>query len=207
MKILVAEDDPVSRRLVRALLTKWGHDVVVVRDGSEAWEALQGPDAPQLAVLDWMMPEMDGTDVCRKVREGPDPRRVYIILLTARGNRENIVEGLQAGANDYVTKPFFPEELRARIQVGEETVRLQSSLADRVRELEDALSHVKQLQGLLPICSYCKKVRDDQNYWHQVESYVSEHSEAQFSHSICPECYEKIVLPELERMESRNAPA
>jgi sigma-B regulation protein RsbU (phosphoserine phosphatase) len=147
-----------------------------------------------------MMPGLNGLQICRKIRRIPTSTPPYLILLTAKGRREDIVTGLQAGANDYVTKPFDREELRARVQVGVRIVELQHSLADRVRALEEALARVKQLQGLLPICSYCKKIRDDQNYWQQVENYISQHSEAQFSHSICPDCYESLVRPELDQL-------
>ena len=201
MKVLIAEDDPVSRRVLEVTLAKWGHDVVITCDGADAWQELKSKDAPKLAILDWMMPGMDGLEVCRKVRETPGFQPTYIILLTAKDQKEDIVAGLQAGADDYVTKPFDREELRARVQVGVRIVELQMSLADRVRELRDALSQIKQLQGLLPICSYCKKIRDDQNYWRQVEDYVTEHSEAQFSHGICPDCYEKFVKPELMELK------
>jgi phosphoserine phosphatase RsbU/P len=200
MKVLIAEDEAISRRLLEATLLRWGYEVVVASDGVEAWEILQGDDAPPLAILDWMMPSMDGLEVCHRVRNRPRCTPLYLILLTAKGRREDIVTGLEAGANDYVTKPFNREELRARVEVGVRMVELQQNLADRVRALEEALARVKQLQGLLPICSYCKKIRDDQNYWQQVESYIAEHSQAQFSHSICPDCYEKLVKPELEQL-------
>ncbi|PYV91799.1 MAG: response regulator, partial [Acidobacteria bacterium] len=124
----------------------------------------------------------------------------YIILLTAKERSQDIVAGLQAGADDYLTKPFDLEELRARMQAGLRISELQDSLAERVRELEDALSRVRILQGLLPICSYCKKIRDDSNYWQQIENYVTAHSGAQFSHSVCPQCYEEIVKPQLEEL-------
>jgi sigma-B regulation protein RsbU (phosphoserine phosphatase) len=137
----------------------------------------------------------------------PSSTPPYLILLTAKGGREDLVTGLEAGANDYVTKPFNREELRARVQVGVRMVELQQSLADRVKALEEALARVKQLQGLLPICSYCKKIRDDQNYWQQVESYIAEHSQAQFSHSICPDCYEKLVKPELDQLRRQQRKA
>jgi DNA-binding response OmpR family regulator len=200
VKVLIAEDDMVSRRLLEATLVKWGYEVVVTCDGTAAWDVFQSVNAPPLAILDWMMPGMDGTEVCRKVRRTPSPTPPYLILLTAKGRREDIVKGLRSGADDYVTKPFDREELRARVQVGLRIVELQQSLAERVKALEEALTRVKQLQGLLPICSYCKKIRDDQNYWQQVESYISEHSEAQFSHSICPDCYERLVKPELDQL-------
>jgi sigma-B regulation protein RsbU (phosphoserine phosphatase) len=200
VKILIAEDDMISRRLLETTLIRWGYEVVVTSDGTAALEVLQNADTPPLAILDWMMPGMDGIEVCRRVRRAPTPTPPYLILLTAKGRREDIVTGLRSGANDYVTKPFNREELRARVQVGMRIVELQQSLADRVKALEEALTRVKQLQGLLPICSYCKKIRDDQNYWQQVESYISEHSEAQFSHSICPDCYERRVKPELDQL-------
>jgi CheY-like chemotaxis protein len=180
-------------------LVKWGYAVVAVEDGRQAWEALQREQIP-LAVLDWEMPEMDGVEVCRRARETPATQGVYLLLVTARGKTEDIVAGLQAGANDYITKPFNRAELQARIQVGIRVLDLQKSLADRVTELEDALAHVKQLQGILPICSYCKKVRNDEKYWQRVEDYVSEHSDAAFSHSICPECWETILQPEMEKL-------
>jgi phosphoserine phosphatase RsbU/P len=200
VKILIAEDDMVSRRLLETTLVKWGYEVVVTCDGSAAWEIFQRTDAPPLAILDWMMPGLDGTEVCRRIRHTATTTPPYLILLTAKGRREDIVTGLRSGADDYVMKPFDREELRARLQVGIRIVELQHSLADRVNALEEALARVKQLQGLLPICSYCKKIRDDQNYWQQVESYISEHSEAQFSHSICPDCYERLVKPELDQL-------
>jgi phosphoserine phosphatase RsbU/P len=197
---LIAEDDMVSRVLLEATLIKWGYEVTVACDGIAAWELLQSDDPPPLAILDWMMPGLDGLQICRKIRDIPTTTPPCLILLTAKGRREDIVTGLQAGADDYVTKPFDREELHARVQVGMRIIELQHSLADRVKALEEALARVKQLQGLLPICSYCKKIRDDQNYWQQVENYISKHSEAQFSHSICPDCYESLVRPELDQL-------
>ena len=133
-------------------------------------------------------------------------RLLYIILLTAKGRKEDIVQGLTAGADDYIIKPFDRSELKARINVGERILRLQAELAARVKELELALANVKLLQGLLPICCYCKKIRNDHNYWQQVDTYIADHSEAQFTHGICPECREKIVRPELERLKSTSRP-
>lgn len=118
MRILIAEDEFVSRRILEATLVKWGYDVIVTCDGNEAWQVLQFKDAPKLVILDWMMPIMDGLAVCIKMRESPNCQSTYIILLTVKGQKEDIIRGLQAGADDYVTKPFDPEELHARIQVG-----------------------------------------------------------------------------------------
>lgn len=199
MKILIAEDDAVPRAVLESTLTKWGHEVVVTADGNAAWELLAREDAPKMAILDWMMPGLDGPELCRRVRELNRSEPTYLILLTARTQKEDVVYGLDHGADDYLTKPFDRRELQSRIRVGERLVELQRGLAERVRELEQALAQVKQLKGLLPICSYCKKVRDDQNYWRQVEAYVSEHTDARFSHGICPCCWEKHVVPELNR--------
>jgi len=200
MKVLIAEDDITSRKILQVLLTQWGYEVVVTCDGSEAWHEFQKDDSPQIGILDWMMPGKDGREICRLVRENTKTRHKYLIMLTSKGFKEDIVSGFEAGADDYITKPFEREELRVRLKVGERIVTLQATLASRVRELQDALTHIKTLQGILPICSYCKKIRDDGNYWTMLESYISNHSEAQFSHSICPECYEKFVMPELDKL-------
>jgi DNA-binding response OmpR family regulator len=197
MKILLAEDNPSSRHALEAHLRQWGYDVVSTADGREAWEALQGAGAPRLALLDWMMPGLDGVEVCRLVRGRSNGDPPYIILVTAKTAQEDIVLGLESGADDYLTKPVDRDELRARLEAARRIVELQESLSARVRELEDALARVRQLHGLLPICCYCKKVRDDKNYWQQVESYIAAHSDVRFSHGICPDCFETVVRPQL----------
>jgi sigma-B regulation protein RsbU (phosphoserine phosphatase) len=189
MKILIAEDDPISGRVLETNLVSWGYEVVSTLNGAQAWAEFQKADAPRLAILDILMPEMSGLEVCRKVRQMPNSSPPYIILLTAKKKKEDVVAGIEAGANDYLTKPIYLEEFRVRLEVGVRMVELQQSLAKRVRDLEEALAHVRQLQGILPICSYCKKIRDDQNYWHQVENYISTYSDTRFSHSVCPDCY------------------
>jgi len=194
MRILVAEDDAVTRRILAVTLERLGWDVLTAEDGNAAWrifETLDGKNAPELAVLDWMMPGMEGIEICRRLRATPGFERVYVILLTSRGDKEDLALGLAAGANDYIAKPFHPAELEARVRVGERMVNLQSSLAARVTDLEEALTHVQRLQGLLPICSYCKKVRNEANYWEQVDSYFSSHSDLDFTHSICPTCFDR----------------
>ena len=206
MRILIAEDDAVSRRILETLLRKWSYEVVTVFDGEEAWAQLQKPDAPHLAVLDIMMPGIDGLEICRRVRRLHRTIPPYIILLTAKHGAQEIVNGIEAGADDYLTKPYDRDELRVRIQVGARIVDLQIKLAARVGELEAALDHVKQLQGILPICSYCKKIRDDQDYWHTLETYVSARSEAEFSHGICPGCYETTVKDQLAAFRSGYLP-
>jgi DNA-binding response OmpR family regulator len=199
VKILIADDDRVSRRLLEARLLKDGHEVIVAEEGNQAWGTLQQDPTIPLAILDWNMPGLTGPEICARARRNETDQPTYLILLTSRDTRQDIVSGLQAGANDYVTKPFDFDELRARVQVGERVLQLQKALAARVKDLEEALANVKMLQGLLPICLYCKKIRDDRNYWQQLDKYVAEHSEARFSHGICPDCYAKVVKPELEK--------
>jgi phosphoserine phosphatase RsbU/P len=198
VRVLIAEDEPVSRHLLDRTLRGWGYDPVVTTDGAQAWEGLSVPDAPRMAILDWMMPGMDGVEVCRRVRTSELGDRPYLILVTARGDTADIVAGLEAGANDYVTKPYSRDELRARVQVGARVVELQASLAERIRELEGALAEVKQLQGILPICCYCKKIRNDGQYWERVEDYIARHSGVDFSHGICPDCWENVVNVQLQ---------
>jgi sigma-B regulation protein RsbU (phosphoserine phosphatase) len=203
VNILIAEDDPVSSYMLETTLTKWGYDVIVANDGELALQVLQQQDAPQLVILDWMMPNLDGLALCKKLREDPAKQSTYIILLTAKSDKKDVVIGLDLGADDYITKPFDSEELRARVRVGARMVALQQTLADRITQLQDAIANVKQLQGILPICSHCKKVRDDQNYWQQVESYISTHTDAEFSHGICPDCFEKITKTQIEALKHR----
>lgn len=199
MRVLIAEDDSTSRRLLSVLLAKHGYETCLACDGEEAWRILSAPNPPTIAILDWMMPGCDGTEVCRRVRAALPPIPLYIVLLTAKGRAEDIVTALESGADDHIAKPFDREELLARLRVGERIIGLQNALVQRIRDLQEALSEIKTLQGLLPICSYCKRIRDDQNYWRQIEGYISKHSEARFSHGICPECYERIVKPQLEQ--------
>lgn len=200
MIVLVADDLDVNRKLLRSLLTADGYDVIEASEGVEALEILQGATGPIVGLIDWEMPKMEGIEVCQEVRKIENPPPIYLILLTVRDSKQDTVTGLKAGANDYITKPFDKTELLARVAIGRQMVQLQQTLTERVAELGEALISVKQLGGLLPICSYCKKIRDDQNYWQQVESYVGQHSDAKFSHSICPQCYEDIVRPQMVQL-------
>lgn len=195
MRVLVAEDDPTSRCLLTALLSRWGYEPVAVTDGLQALQQFQKPKAPKLAILDWLMPGLDGVQVCEAVRKLPAKEPPYIIILTSLEQKKDTVRALQAGANDYITKPHDPNELQARLAVGKRVIELQEALVRRVSELEDALAHLKTLQGILPICMHCHKIRSDQESWQRVEKYISEHSEATFSHGICPECMERYYSP------------
>jgi sigma-B regulation protein RsbU (phosphoserine phosphatase) len=187
MRALVADDDRVGTAMLARTLAKWQFAVSVAHDGESAWGIIQA-EAPQLAIVDWMMPTLDGLDLCRRIRQDPARAHMYLIVLTARHSKEDMVTGLDAGADDFLVKPFDPDELRARLHVGVRVVSLQERLADRVAALEAAIATVKQLRGLIPICSYCKRIRSDKNDWEQLETYISQHSDAEFSHGICPPC-------------------
>lgn len=191
MKILIAEDDLTSRNILTTVLEKKGHEVIATVDGQEAWEKIQQPDAPRLAILDWMMPELDGIEVSSRIREIDSDRPTYIIMLTALNEKDHIITGLDAGADDYLAKPYDPQELYARVRVGQRIIKIQNTLAEKVQELEEALSTIKTLSGLVPICSHCKNIRNDDGYWEQVDVYMRNHSDAEFSHGICPGCMEK----------------
>jgi sigma-B regulation protein RsbU (phosphoserine phosphatase) len=191
-RILIAEDHYVSRHLLERNLSNWGFEVITAEDGDAAVRVLESADAPPLAIVDWMMPKLDGLEVCRRIREKKDRPYIYLVLLTAKSHKEEIATGLEAGADDYVIKPFDPDELRARLKVGQRVVELERQLAKRVTDLEQALADVKKLRRLLPICMYCKSVRDDKDYWHEIEEYIHTETGADFSHGICPNCMGKL---------------
>lgn len=148
MKILVADDDPINRRLLQVSLVHWNYEVILARDGGEAWDVLQREDAPKLAILDWMMPGMDGLEICREVRKRNDKFYTYIILLTANIRKEDIIVGLEAGADDYLTKPFERNELKARLRTGRRILELQEQLLSATDALQNQLAH-DPLTGML----------------------------------------------------------
>ena len=205
LQVLVADDEAVSRTVVGAMLKKAGYPVVFAADGEQAWKHLSSDDPPALALLDWEMPGLQGPEVVQRMRSAQMAHPTYVILLTSRDSLADIVQGLRAGADDYVTKPANKDELIARVNVGARVVQLQTALADRVRSLEEALANVQTLQTLLPMCAYCKSIRNDQNYWEKVETYFTQHSNVAFTHSYCPNCYERFVKPELEALEDARA--
>ncbi len=205
LQVLVADDEAVSRTVVGAMLKKAGYPVIFANDGEQAWQQLDSDSPPALALLDWEMPGLQGPEIVQRIRSKQAQTPTYLILLTSRDSSADIVQGLRAGADDYVTKPANEDELIARVSVGARVVQLQTALADRVRSLEEALANVKALQTLLPMCAYCKSVRNDQNYWERVETYFAQHSNVAFSHSYCPTCYERFVRPQLEALEDQAA--
>ena len=190
MKILIAEDEALSRELLASTLQKMGHEVIASGDGREAWEVFEQQEDIQVVVSDWLMPGLDGLELCRLVRTQKRPHYTYIILLTVLSGKKNYLQGMEAGADDFITKPFDPDQLEARLCV-----------AERILELR---YEVAQLESLLPICSYCKKIRDEGEAWWPVEEYIARQTGTDFSHGICPHCYESVVKPELEQMGLRR---
>jgi phosphoserine phosphatase RsbU/P len=185
MRILIAEDDPDTRDFLTLMLTKAGHEVHTRPDGEMAWQAMKREHYPVL-LADCMMPHLDGFELVQKIRMAERPY-TYIIMLTAYGGRENYLKGMNAGADDFLTKPCDFDELRARIAV-----------AQRILSLT---AEVQQLSGLLPICTYCKKIREESSEWIPIEVYVARRTDASFSHGICPDCFTERVRPELERVK------
>ncbi len=178
MNILIVDDDLTSRLILTATLKKLQHEVTVAKDGAEAWAVFEKGEVP-LLISDVVMPNMDGLELCRRIRLADRPKYTYIMLLTSVGGKSGYLVGMRAGADDFINKPFDQEQLFARLVVAERILNLQSQ--------------VKQLSGLLPICCVCKKVRDDQNYWQQVESYIAKRTDARFSHGYCPDCFKQVV--------------
>lgn len=188
MRILIADDDPTSRRLLEASLAREGYEVLMAEDGQEAWDILSEAEPPRLALLDWVMPGLDGVEIVARIRKRGGAPYIYVLLLTTKNRTEDIVSGLEAGADDYLVKPYDPHELRCRVGAGARIVKLESQLEQKMKELRNAVEQVGQLQGLLPICMFCKKIRDDSDTWHALESYIERNSGAMFSHSVCDQC-------------------
>jgi DNA-binding NtrC family response regulator len=218
-RILIVDDDVSTRRTLTLIFEKKGFEVETAGTGREALEKVQ--ERPfNLALLDIRLPDVEGVELLAPLKDAqPD---IALIMVTGYASVKTAVRALNDGAAGYITKPVDLDEVLAKVSYALEKQRLvtenrrlmhmlQRELAERVRaeearekliaELEDALSQVRQLQGFLPICSYCKKIRNDENYWQQVETYIEGHSEALFTHSICPDCYEKYARPELEELQ------
>jgi CheY-like chemotaxis protein len=188
-RILLAEDDPVSARILQAALSKFGYDPMIARDGVEAWEQFDR-EPVRLIVSDWMMPGLDGLALCEKVRARPQTPYTYFILLTANHtSADNYKLAAAAGVDDFLTKPLDREAIRMRLCVAERILRY--------------TAEIRQLEEMIPICAYCHKVRDQDDYWDKVETYIQKKTGSTFSHGACPECYEK----EMSKLQTEALPA
>jgi phosphoserine phosphatase RsbU/P len=186
--VLVADDDRTTVQLLQSTLVRWGYEVSVCAHGKEALDTLRQSGSAPIALLDWLMPGMDGAEVCGLLRANPETASKYLILLTSKASKDDLVAGLRAGADDYIIKPFHLGELRARLLVGTRVVTLQKVLTDRVSELTAAMTNVKRLEELIPVCSSCNNVRSDPEYWQRVYGYLKEHKVTPHAQTICPTC-------------------
>lgn len=186
MNILAVDDEPVSLRLIQRFLEREGHDVAALDDGPRAWEQFDQNPA-RLVISDWDMPGLNGMEFCRRIRSRPRTSYTYFIILTARApSTENLREAVESGVDDFLTKPVGRLALWSRVRVAERVLRYTTQIG--------------QLKDLLPICMYCKKIRDDNQYWQTVENYIHEQTGTDFTHGICPQCYENIVEAEIKRL-------
>ena len=154
-------------------------------NGRDGWDCFNG-SAHRLVISDWMMPEIDGLEFCRRVREQGGDYTYFILLSNLANSAENLDQAMAAGADDFLSKPVKPAELRARLRVAERILNY--------------ATQVRQLQQIIPICGYCRKLRDDHNYWSQVEEYIGKQTGSEFSHGVCPDCYERVLVPQMQKL-------
>jgi len=177
MKILIAEDDPVSVKILQFTLQHWGHEVLCTGTGEQAWTAFD-QEPVRVVVSDWMMPGVDGLELCQRIRARARTEYTYFILLTANNTgRDNLRKAMDAGIDDFLTKPLDREAIYMRLRVAERILQF--------------TTEIRQLKELIPICMYCKRVRDDRDYWQQVETYIHHQTGTNFSHGICPDCFNR----------------
>ncbi len=189
MKILIADDDNASRLLLSAHLKSLRHEVLTAADGAEAWERYLA-ELPQIVITDWLMPGIDGLEICRMIRSERRKKYTYVMLLTSLSGKGSFLEGMRAGADDFITKPFDTDALAARITVAERIIGMEQEIA--------------QLQSLLPICSYCKRLRDEDGVWRPMEEYISRRLDASLSHGVCPDCYADKVDPQIQKLRKKK---
>lgn len=195
-RVLIVDDEPINLRLISVSLSE-EYDILTALNGHEAISRLKQQEV-DLILLDVMMPDISGFDVCRIIKADSRYAEIPVVFLTAMDTPQGERQGLDLGAIDYLSKPVELELLKLRVRNltalklrGDEVREQRDLLAIRKEELEAALARVRQLEGIIPICMYCKKIKDDQESWQELEKYITQHSEAMFSHSACPECYEK----------------
>jgi sigma-B regulation protein RsbU (phosphoserine phosphatase) len=191
MKILVVEDDRVAATVLTTALRSLGHEPWLATDGNKGWLYFE-TEPTRVVISDWMMPGMDGLELCRRIR-GHGGEYTYLIMLSSMGTGGgNLDQAMEAGVDDFLTKPVNQSELKARLHV-----------ASRILNYS---TQVRQLQEIIPMCGYCKKMRDDQNYWSQVEEYLGKQTGTSFSHGVCPDCYDRVLVPQMRDMGLKAPP-
>lgn len=189
MKILIAEDEFTTRTMVQVSLESWGYDVLDASNGEEAIALFQRGKRPRIVILDWEMPEVDGLEACQRIKELNPEDPPYVILLTGRDSQKDILTGFDAGADDYITKPFSSEELRARVRVAERLVRTQDMLNASVTELKTVLDQLEALQGSVVVCPECHNIeREEDASWHDLTSLTENGGDSRFVSVVCPAC-------------------
>jgi phosphoserine phosphatase RsbU/P len=206
--ILIVDDEPINVMIANKILQKKGYETVTAKNGQEALDVISSQPI-DLILLDIMMPEMSGFEVCSKLQEDDKTKDIPVIFLTAVTDKDSIVKGFETGGKDYLTKPFNTPELLARVKTHAELKLARDKQQHLIEELKKAISEIKTLSGLLPICSHCKKIRDDSGYWQGVEHYIAARSDTQFSHGICPDCmrqfYPKVAEKVLKKQQEEEA--
>ena len=201
-RVLVAEDDPKTQKALIFLLQRHGYAATAVGDGQAALDILTQPDPPSIVLLDWEMPKLDGLNVCRLLRAMPLRHYIYVIMVTARDSAADLLAAFAAGADDFLGKPADTAQLLARMRSGERVLSLEARLENRIAQLECSIKEVRHLKRLLPICMYCKKVRDDSDYWQEIDTYIHEHTGTDFSHGVCPACVATGVAREFSPVQA-----
>jgi len=182
MKILIVEDNAVAAAVLEAALLKLGHEPIRAGDGLTAWQAFESHPT-RVVVSDWLMPGIDGLEFCRRIRARGGEYTYFILLSAVESSAGNLELALEAGVDDFLHKPVKMDELKMRLHVAERILNYSNQ--------------IQQLESFIPLCSYCKKVRDDKNYWSQIESYINTRTGSQFSHGVCPDCYERVLVPQM----------
>jgi len=185
MRILIVEDDSIAGAVLEASLRTLGHEVSVCTDGEEGWKRFSS-DRHRIVISDWMMPGIDGLELCRRIRSDGGEYTYFILLSNQSTSSENLDQATAAGVDDFLSKPARTAELKARLHVAERILNY--------------ATQVQQLEELIPICSYCKKVRDDKNYWNQIEGYIAARTGSNFSHGVCPDCYTHVIMPQMREL-------
>lgn len=183
-RVLIVDDERYNIKVLTEFLHE-DYKIMATKDGEQALKAAQGPKPPDLILLDIILPGIDGYEVCKRLKANDKTKHIPVIFVSAISEAMDAARAFEFGAVDYIAKPFNPVTVKAR-------VKTHIQLSCTMRDLKEALNKVKTLSGLLPICSHCRKIRNDQGYWSQIESYVQNHSDVEFSHGICPECAEKL---------------
>jgi phosphoserine phosphatase RsbU/P len=206
-RVLIVDDEPINVMIAERILQKSDYETISANHGNEALEIMQNEQI-DLILLDLMMPDINGFEVCEKLMKNDKTKNIPVIFLTAVTDKESIIKGFEVGGKDYLTKPFNTTELVARVKTHVDLKLTRDSQSKLIKELKAALDEIDTLSGLLPICSHCKKIRDDSGYWQGVEHYIAARSDAEFSHGICPDCmreyYPKVAAKVLGNMDKKE---